>query len=263
MSKRIVLIRNMGNSGGAWLMEVLNKHVQISMFQEINQVLRLKYQISDKSKKNMVYPNIEYDVKIAQRSSDLKGFLFNSRTQCEIATQFLLYQFAVQKEEVIGLIKCFDHTSIKTCREKCPSVKVVQVLRNPIGIIDFYTSKKNLRQIAHHESYEISFKRHVDLFSDRIITFLKNRDEANEKIIRLEDINISLRQNDSFFKELMEDLFEVDWSNEFIKEIKQRFGYGNDADQNREIWKNWDEWKKEYFKTHVGETMLNLGYGLG
>ncbi len=252
----------MGNSGGAWLMKVFNMHENILMFQELNQILRLRYDYSDINKKNLNYPHVDYDVKIAQRSRDLKGFLFNSRTQCHIATSFLLYQYDIRKEDAIGLIKCFDHESIRECRVKCPSVKVVQVLRNPIGIIDFYMSQENLRQIAHHDPYEISFKKHVDFFHNKFIDFWENNEKKGEKIIRLEDLNISLKDGNPFLKDTMEDLFEVNFSNEFIEKIKQNLGYGNEGNQNKEIWQNWEGWKKEYFKKYFENLMMNLGYEL-
>lgn len=253
MSKRIVLVKNMGNSGGAWLMKVFCLHKDILMLQELNQILRLRFEPKS------LYPDmgINFDVKIAQRTEDKKGFIFNSRTQCEIACRFLLYQFKKRNEEVIGLIKCFDGETVKACRNVCDSVKVIQTIRNPIGIIDFYMSVDTLHQISFDKPYRECFEDHVHFFSSRFKDVLKCKNE--EPIIRLEDLNVSLRDGTDFFKILIEDIFEVVWTPDLMMKTIN-LGIGGDGSQNKLIWNNWEDWKKECFLKDFEPIMKELGY---
>lgn len=258
MSKRIVLMRNMGNSGGAWLMKICTMHKKVLMLAEINEVLRLKYVPKP------MYPDvgIDYDVKISQKNENRHGTMFESRTQCELGFRFLLNQYKIRKEEVIGLIKGFDAESIKKCKDICDSVKVIQTFRNPVGIIDFYMSLNDAipgrRQIAFDEPYEECFKKHIEFFCARFKNFLQKI--PTEKIIKLEDINRSLKDNTPFFKETMEEIFEVEWTNDFITEIIKKEGYGDDGSESRGIWKGWESWKKEHFMKSFKIIMEDLNY---
>lgn len=253
MAKRIVLMRNMGNSGGAWLMRTCSMHEKILMLAEINQVLRLTYVPKEK-----MYPeaDIDFDVKIAQRGHNRKGFLFDRRTQCEIVSRFIIEQYNTRSEEVIGLIKCFDDEAIENCKGICNSVKVIQTLRNPVGIIDFYMSDERRRQTAFNEPYEECFKAHVDIFNKRFSDTL----ERSEAIIKLEDINISLRDNTPFYKDFMENLFEVECPDDLIEEVKEKEGYGDDGGESKVIWEGWESWKKEYFLNSFEWVVEALGY---
>ena len=248
----------MGNSGGAWLMRSCTMHEKILMIAEINQVLRLKFVPKEK-----VYPpniNIDFDMKIAQRGFNKIGTVLDSRTQCDIAVSFLIEQFRIRKEEVIGLIKCIDPQAIIKCKRYCDSVKVYQTLRNPVGIINFYTSEKTLRQIAFDASEEECFKEHVTFFSGRFAAMIKQRDDVHYEIIKLEDINKSLKNKTSFFKNKMEEIFEVEWSDDLISQIIQKENYGDDGSISKEIWDNWKPWKKEYFLKSFKSIMCDLGY---
>jgi len=258
MSKRIVLMRNMGNSGGAWLMKICTMHKEVLMLAEINEVLRLKYVPKP------MYPDvgINYDVKLSQRDENRHGALL-ARTQCELGFRFLLNQYKIGKEEVIGLIKGFDTELIKKCRGICDSVKVIQTLRNPVGIIDFYMSLKDAipgrRQTAFDEPYEECFKKHIEFFCARFKKALGRKEE--EKILKLEDINVSLRDRTPFFKDMMEELFEVEWTDNLVEKIIET-GYGDGGDVNKEIFKNWESWKKENFLSSFETITADLGYEL-
>ena len=258
MAKRIVLMRNMGNSGGAWLMKICTMHEKILMLTEINQVLRLKF-----VPKEDIYSSeigIDFDMKIAQRGPGRVGTIFNVRTQCELATIFLLQQLPIRKEEVIGLIKCFDNDAIIKYRKFCNSVKVYQTTRNPIDIIDFYTSDKMLRQVAFDASEETSFREHVVFFYKRFMSLIEERNNNGHEIIKLEDINKSLKNSTPFFKEKMENIFEVEWSNDFITVIIEKESYGDDGSGSKKIWEEWPSWKKECFLNSFKLVMEDLNY---
>lgn len=251
MSKRMVFMSNMGHSGGAWLMRVCSMHPEVLMLTEINEVLRLKYV----PKKNM-YPEVEidFDIKISQRGSDRKTSLLESSLQSELGGLFLIYQYQIRKEEVIGLIKGFNEKAIKKCKEICNSIKFCLTYRNPISLVNFYS---NQRVKVHKEVYEDSFKYNVNLHSKRFQTHLKNMSKRG-KCIRLEDLNDSLRDRTPYFKEVMEEMFEVEWPLSLIEETIKKEGYGNDDSE--EIWNSWEPWQKNYFMDHFKNIMIETNY---
>ena len=107
MSKRLVLIRNPGNSGGNWFKNVSNLHEKILMFQEINQLLRIVYSPKTQCGDPI---DIDYNVKVS------KSGMFSNSVQIEIAYNFLADQYDKRSEEVVGLVKCFDTEFIKNLK---------------------------------------------------------------------------------------------------------------------------------------------------
>ena len=244
MAKRIVLVRNPGNSGGAWLSKVFSSHKDILMFPEITHGLTISYD------PRHVHPQVDINFK-RRIGQNVKGYNFEVSTQYDIARGFLIDQFAKREEEVIGLIKVFDKTTIDKCKEICSSVKVIQTYRNPIGIIDFYTGyKMKLNLFAEKESFENTTAQFYRSFS----TLVKN----NELHIRLEDLNSSLINKTLFFKETIEKIFEVKCSDEFVEEFSE--DHGDDGSISKEIFKKWAPWKKEYFLKYFESIMKQLNY---
>lgn len=247
MSKRIVLIWSPGNSGGGWMSKTFSSHENILIFQEVAHALVLSYA------PRRIHPqvDIDYNRRVGQNIRD--SYNFEKTTCLDIARGFLLDQFYKRKEDVIGLIKAFDKKTISMCNEICDSVKVVQTFRNPVGIVDFYTAyKMELYNYSEKESFEKTMKQVYKAFSAIVV--------SKEVAVRLEDLNSSLRNRTPFFKETVENIFEVKCSEEFIDSVRDLKDYGDDGSLSKEIWGKWDSWKKNSFLSRFQSIMEKLNY---
>lgn len=257
MSKRIVLARNSGNSGGAWLMRVWSMHKEVLMLTEAAHYMKLTYA------PKKICPEIEIDFqKIV--GQHVLGYNFEIPTKYDVCRGFLLDQFYKRKEEVFGLIKCFNKKTIDKCKEICNSVKVVQTLRNPVGTIDFHTyskikiADKNKDLGKERGTEEEIFKQTVKNTYRGFLFVEENM--GKELLIKLEDLNISLRDNTSYFKDVAQDLFEVEYDDNLIKKIIEVEGFGDDGSGSKKIWENWPEWKKTFFMDSFESLMKKLNY---
>lgn len=228
MAKKIFLMFNMGNSGGKWFQDICNVHEDVMVWQEANHQLKVQYE--------------------------------SSSVQVDTVYNFFMDQFKNSPKHTVGLIKSFDDRLVKLADQT--SGKVVQMFRNPIGVVHFKTGHKMQQCLQKGKFKSLStpketFEAHVDFYRDRYVAY--TRYSKTWPLIKLEDLKKSLREDKQYFEETMRMCLQVEWKPEHTQRVVAMGGLEEDL-SHLKIWQDWEIWKKEIFLEYFKEVMEMHGY---
>ena len=233
MSKHILLIFNMGNSGGKWFEDVCNIHEDVQVWQEANHLLKIN-KLGRKPQYNIVY-------------------------------DFFMNQYKNNPKKTIGLIKAFDKRLLRFAEQNSGSI--IQMFRHPIGVVNFKTGHK--MEICEQrglfdklDTPEKIFEAHVDFYASRYQAYTDNSHKW--PVVKLENLKKSLRDKTPYFVETLKNALKVDWRDEHTQKVislgvnpelsvKEDFSHFD-------IWKSWEDWKKDIFLKYFENIMKHYNY---
>ena len=249
----LFLMWNMGSSGGSWFEKVCNIHPDVGAWEEpIRQIIT---------------PNSEEWYERKHWDED------QLRTMSE-KTLELFKSFEMSgKWKSIGFVKGFIPYVHEYCLHK--NAVIVQMFRNPIKVVSAKFEKKIIptgKWMKKHwgEDLDITNKKrwfecHVARYASFYQGFI---DKQNENmLIRLEDLNESLRGDYSYFKKTMEHITQVEWDQKFISEVKQLKPYKEKKrsaykieNSDKALWLQWEKWQVKVFKKYFAHIMEDQKY---
>lgn len=209
-----LFIRHIGHGGGGWLMVCCNNHpAGISLIGECHKKTQLDF--------------VARGIPMTQEAKNAQiQKLFEDRIHFG--------------DCAMGVIKSFNESSVKWARKLVgkENVHVISMVRNPM--LRFFTKwRKRVRDATIWYNREFNANYDPDwLIKDYPLMaeitsayfalryhnkFLTRVEAKHEPIVRLEDINRSIRLRTPFFKRLMEYLTGVEWSLEYIDHIRENW----------------------------------------
>jgi len=236
MSKRVVLIYNMGHSGGRWLQDVFNRHPDVQLWQEANHYLKVDHLDSD--------------------------------SQLDSVYEFFRSQLSLCNKRVIGLIKSFDDRSIKLCEEYGGSI--FQMYSHPVNVLDAKDGKKikecvtaGLLKLPANE--EDTFRAHAMFYASIYKTYIDR--SYKWPIIKLEDLNESIKSDFQYFIKISKIFFDIEWNNKSLVDIRSMYNVNGNLSRaysehtpSCNIFNRWPEWKKSIFTTTFSNVLIRSGY---
>jgi len=267
MAKGIVLVSNLGHCGGFWFMELCNLHNRIAMWIEMNYHINIEYSPEKIGWSNyyLHYPNLRYKTRLTYFNPKTHVDNFDIDIQCEITKQVLIDLYKNRNEEVIGYIKSFNKNTIEACKNICDDVTIVQMIRHPVFVVDYYTKQKYYQRhgIIPGDDKGL-FRVIVRRFSSKLERYIIRRKDHNQEIIKLEDINKSMKKDGLYVKNLLERIFKKKWSESLIARGKT-LSYGrkdirHEDFTKEEIWGNWQSWQKKLFLEYFENYLKDLNY---
>lgn len=235
-NKHIILVFNMGHSGGRWFQDVCNIHPDVQLWQEANHYLKVTH--------------------------------LDTKVQLDKVYEFFMEQYKKSSMGTIGLIKAFDYRLIRFCEEKEGSI--IQMYRNPIGVVNAKIGKKmdecrSRNIIKDLESERGIFEAHVEFYAYNYSEYLKNSDKW--PIIKLEDLNIDISEDGSYFKKTTEKYLKIKWEKDHIDKIGDLSKIKGDLSRayskhisDQDIFESWPDWKKEIFIRYFKNLITECGY---
>ena len=228
MAEHVLLVFNMGNSGGKYFEDICNCHEDVQVWQEANHLLKVD-------------------------TLDI-GYQFSA------IYDFFMHQYKTNKKKTIGLIKAFDNRLIKFTESINGSI--IQMFRHPIGVVDFKNGHK-MHECQQRglfkklDTPEKIFEAHVDFYASRYQSYTNNA--YKWPVVKLEDIKKSLREDTSYFKDLMKKSLKVDWLPIHTRRVLVMGGLEEDMSY-FDIWKSWENWKKDIFLKYFLDIMKLYEY---
>ena len=229
MPEHVMLVFNMGHSGGMWLQDICNAHPDVQVWQE-----------PTKQIKNM------------------EGTLLD----------FFEEQIKSNPHRTIGFIKGFTYPFIDKVFISKSVAQVfrnpIGVVNAKIGLKMEPSLKYAPRGVM--ETEEDIFEAHVAFYAHRYRTYLNQA--SKWPLIRLEDLNASLEGDCRYFVSTMERLLNVEWSSELlernkglwnVKEGRMARGYAI-HEPDMEIFQKWPSWKQKIFVGYFSEIMKESDY---
>ena len=233
MNKHILLVYNMGNSGGKYIEDICNIHEDVQVWQEANHVLKV---------------------------DTLDGSL-----QSDAVYKFFMEQYQTSPKKTIGLIKAFDDRLIRFVERFGGSI--IQTFRHPIGVVNFKTGYK-MKECERRglfdklDTPEKIFEAHVEFYASVYQAYTDNIHRW--PVVKLEDMKKSLREKTPYFAETFAKALKVDWREEHTQKVIA-LGVNpelsiKDDHSHLDIWESWDKIKKEIFLSYFEDTMKFYNY---
>jgi hypothetical protein len=232
---------NMGNSGGSWMEQVINSHPDCLAMEEPRRKLGL--------------PNVGPDYTIETLQATLFENLREMEDSCWAS---------------FGYIKGFRDEILDYVLERGGSV--AQQLRHPIRVLHG-TRKRTIkakRWWGREPADEVeAFQGHVRHMARRYQVFIDRSDRF--PIIQLEDLMLSLCLSKKLFRETLETVTQVQWSDEDVEraaQVRPRHRqnapptqvWDPDYEENPKlpweqrkdppvnaIWEHWEDWQRQEF----------------
>lgn len=228
MDKHVLLVFNMGNSGGKYFEDICNSHDDVQVWQEANHFLHVE--------------------------------TIENRYQLDAVFGFFMAQYENNPKKTIGLIKAFDDRLIRFAEDKGGSI--IQMFRHPIGVVHFKTGHKMVEckrrgLFDKLDTPEKIFEAHVEFYASVYQAYIDNA--YKWPIVKLEDLKKSLREDSFYFEETMKKSLKVDW---LPKHTKKVIGMGG-LEENYShfgIWESWAYWKKRIFLKYFQRLMRLCQY---
>ncbi len=223
MKKHILLMFNMGNSGGKYFEDICNTHEDVQIWQEANHLLKVDH--------------------------------LETPVQFDRVYAFFMKQYEENKKKTIGLIKAFDHRLIGLAERTGGSI--MQMFRHPVGVVGFKTGHKMAEceqrgLFDKLDTPEKIFEAHVDFYASIYNSYTKNAHKW--PVVKLEDLKKSLRERTPYFEDVMKKALKVDWQPKHTKKVINMGGLEENRDH-FDIWKSWEDWKKDIFLKYFQEIM--------
>lgn len=188
MAKNIFLMYNTGRSGGTWFTNACNLHPEVQVWGEIK--------------------------------ASLPGFCRETRLEESVLLdKYIRDQFESNPNTTIGIIKCFYKQQREFCKEK--SGRVVQSLRNPINIVVGKMGDKTKDCAAKAATVQEVFEKHIQFYASHFRKYIVRSGEW--PIIKLEEMNESLRNKTPLFKKTFEYFTQVGWTQDIIDEVPNMY----------------------------------------
>jgi hypothetical protein len=231
----------MGNSGGSWFENVCNSHPKVRAWEELTRLLGNSPPINEKE---------------PGRSQKIS----------KITISFLQEQLDKKQYDSIGLIKSFTNETVNFCLKN--NGRIVQMFRNPIKVLNSKMYSKKAECIIRNVIKDINtkekeFEAHVEFYSSLYKLFF-NR-SSTYLTIKLEDINKSISEGSFYFKEIIQYVTGVNWSDDQIKNVKnsifprQKNNF-NDNKEEEMIWNSWSAREREIFVKYFSNLMKEFNY---
>lgn len=233
----IFLMYNMGNSGGSWFERVCNTHPKVHAWEELTRFL------GNSPSLNMPEAH-------------------RSRITDKIATDFLKKKSA--EYESVGLIKSFGSRTRDYCLEN--GGVLVQMFRHPLKVVNHKMGSKKreclIRGVFDKMDTDAEvFEAHVEYY----YSLYRGFHDRGILTLRLEDLRDSLHEGTPFFKETIEGVTGVTWSDEQIDNVRSnvlpvnRSSYAPDK-HDKAVWESWSGEQRSVFKKYFDDLMPLLGY---
>lgn len=267
MNKHLALIKCTGHSGSGWLQQILNYHNNIMVFGEPTNRLRIDY---IKAKEDD--PDLDYSVKLGERKTSNRADMslcYSRELIDDILFTFISHMccggfhrggipIKQRPEKTISLIKGVTTRLIQQCKSLKTTITEFAIIRHPIPVIEFYLNfqaradlpKGWMGPVNNHND----FVKYVAKFQREYQNIEKN------KCYKIEDINKSIETNKVLFKTLIEKEFLVECDNKFLQQVINSRPSFKECEPYQDIWKSWEQYKKDLFVEYFDEILGKLGY---